>query len=627
MPRKRNTRNTRNTGTSRFDRLARLPIVPELAIEGGVRPLEFALEDDDGSRPDAVLWVDTATGFVRASGVVTSTEDGTIASDEAINLFVAACVGPFAAPDPAILAYMGEIAARSGRRAAVVESEPSPQPGLPAVVRLEPGVLAEAIRALVDPLGVRVELVAEAGDLPRFNQAFDALATYLRNTLGGRPSEPFAWDIAQDVVAPLMKAASGLWRRAPWDFLPDHPPVAVRLGEYGPEPDVETVYASVLGGGGMVAGVALYFSVDEYRQALAQGGEMAEVDERVDEMIELMRQSGAPVEDVPSDILRGVVGEMLAQSGLTSAETLMPQQNTIAVMFGSADDEDPTYLDWLKARGLKYPSRRAVPSFLRTRAGVMPQPPSEREARAATLALEALMQFVGRFADAPAGPLVLSEPLTMQARVNAGGAQPVVVEVTFPPRDWDVAADLTAMHALDAPIPPIEEPEAPGSLEGARTVYRFKVTFEYAPDVWRRIEIRGDQTLHDLHNAIQDAFDWDDDHLYAFFLSGKAWDESTEYARPGGEGRSAARFRLEHLPLRARQRLLYIFDFGDELRHTVKLEAIERNGVATGASYPRTTETHGRSVPQYPDAEEWDDSEEGGENGEEEDGEDGDPTT
>jgi hypothetical protein len=51
---------------------------------------------------------------------------------------------------------------------------------------------------------------------------------------------------------------------------------------------------------------------------------------------------------------------------------------------------------------------------------------------------------------------------------------------------------------------------------------------------------------------------------------------------------------------------MYIFDFGDELRHTVTLEAITPGGVTPGATYPRITETHGENVPQYANAEDED---------------------
>jgi hypothetical protein len=59
----------------------------------------------------------------------------------------------------------------------------------------------------------------------------------------------------------------------------------------------------------------------------------------------------------------------------------------------------------------------------------------------------------------------------------------------------------------------------------------------YAPPgarrVWRELELTADQTLADLGDAIPLAFGFDDPHLWWFFLSGKPWDRSSEYARPG----------------------------------------------------------------------------------------------
>lgn len=64
--------------------------------------------------------------------------------------------------------------------------------------------------------------------------------------------------------------------------------------------------------------------------------------------------------------------------------------------------------------------------------------------------------------------------------------------------------------------------------------YTLHVSLPGAGRVWRKIEVRADQTLEDLHFAIQDAFDFDADHLYSFFMSGKAWDQETEYCLPEG---------------------------------------------------------------------------------------------
>ena len=64
--------------------------------------------------------------------------------------------------------------------------------------------------------------------------------------------------------------------------------------------------------------------------------------------------------------------------------------------------------------------------------------------------------------------------------------------------------------------------------------YTFHISLPGTGRVWRKIEMRADQTLEELHFAIQRAYEWDCDHLYSFFMSGKAWDESTEYRLPEG---------------------------------------------------------------------------------------------
>ena len=52
----------------------------------------------------------------------------------------------------------------------------------------------------------------------------------------------------------------------------------------------------------------------------------------------------------------------------------------------------------------------------------------------------------------------------------------------------------------------------------SESVFVFKVALYDAKKIWHRIAIRGDQTLHDLHGAIYDAFHHDDVHLYSFYF-------------------------------------------------------------------------------------------------------------
>jgi hypothetical protein len=64
--------------------------------------------------------------------------------------------------------------------------------------------------------------------------------------------------------------------------------------------------------------------------------------------------------------------------------------------------------------------------------------------------------------------------------------------------------------------------------------YTLHVSVPGTGRVWRKIEISANQTLEDLHWAIQDAYDFAADHLYSFFMSNQAWDPSSEYSLPEG---------------------------------------------------------------------------------------------
>ena len=143
--------------------------------------------------------------------------------------------------------------------------------------------------------------------------------------------------------------------------------------------------------------------------------------------------------------------------------------------------------------------------------------------------------------------------------------------------------------------------------------YTFRVRIlggAYAlPDgrqIWRELELTGDQTLGDLGEAIPLAFGFDDPHLWSFFLSGKPWDDATEYARSpspddGRPARAADRLRIRDAP--AGKEFLFLFDYGDEWHFGVKLTGTGQP-TRPGARYPRLVATHGDAPPQYPEMDE-----------------------
>ena len=55
-------------------------------------------------------------------------------------------------------------------------------------------------------------------------------------------------------------------------------------------------------------------------------------------------------------------------------------------------------------------------------------------------------------------------------------------------------------------------------MSKAVPIFVFKVALAGQKSIWRKIAMRGNQTLDDLHEAIFDAFDRYDEHLYSFYF-------------------------------------------------------------------------------------------------------------
>jgi len=146
------------------------------------------------------------------------------------------------------------------------------------------------------------------------------------------------------------------------------------------------------------------------------------------------------------------------------------------------------------------------------------------------------------------------------------------------------------------------------------TVIEFKVALKNRKSIWRRIATRSNQTLEQLHWAIYDAFDRDDEHLYSFYFprpgarGREIFRNSDEYTHPavvedpslfGSDAGNAAKTKLGTLSLQVGQTFLYLFDFGDEWWHEIKVASVD--GPVEKGKYPRIVERRGDSPPHYPD--------------------------
>jgi plasmid stability protein len=149
------------------------------------------------------------------------------------------------------------------------------------------------------------------------------------------------------------------------------------------------------------------------------------------------------------------------------------------------------------------------------------------------------------------------------------------------------------LRAFDLPVPH-------DNLGG---VYALKVKFQWAKSIYRTIEVRSEQTLDDLQRAIQHAIDWDNDHLYSFFMNGDEDDDRYRYSCPMESDSPpwTSDAVLGELGLVRRHKFLYYFDYGDSHRFEVEVVDIRpADQVKRGERYPRVVASHSEAPEQYP---------------------------
>ncbi len=182
-------------------------------------------------------------------------------------------------------------------------------------------------------------------------------------------------------------------------------------------------------------------------------------------------------------------------------------------------------------------------------------------------------------------------------------------------------AQLAEVFTNAPPPPPAPRRRKPkrAAPAGPPRVYELEVFILQGPmtakflkqnrAVSRTIEIRGDQTLEDLHWAIYDAFDREDPHMYEFqFGKGPMDPKGPRYVMPeagdyGDDGPPVAGYTdettIDELPLKKGARFGYWFDFGDDWHHQLNVLSITEG--APKGTFPRVTKRVGESPPQYID--------------------------
>lgn len=210
------------------------------------------------------------------------------------------------------------------------------------------------------------------------------------------------------------------------------------------------------------------------------------------------------------------------------------------------------------------------------------------------------------------------------------------------PRAWMIMLNGFAVDARSMPLH-IQEtvyekgliPSVPGRKDGLETkgkdrkkvrnaLYTLEafiisgpLTDEFIennPVIARTVEIRGDQTLEDLHNILFKAFDREQEHLYEFqlkgagpmdpenekYISSLAGEEGLDEPQPDGV---CGETKIGALELEEDEPFAYWFDFGDDWWHQINVVSITEPVPDPKGKYPKIIKREGASPPQYMECE------------------------
>ena len=136
-------------------------------------------------------------------------------------------------------------------------------------------------------------------------------------------------------------------------------------------------------------------------------------------------------------------------------------------------------------------------------------------------------------------------------------------------------------------------------------IFKIETIFGmYAEDNWHvTIAIESSSTLEELHSAIQEAVEFDNDHMYEFYIS--RTERSQRRVVFDDENKKLYYTSLENIyPLGKAQKLYYLFDYGDSWLFKVTKSRKKEQKAKEGVEYPYVIDEVGGKPEQYPDWEE-----------------------
>lgn len=120
-----------------------------------------------------------------------------------------------------------------------------------------------------------------------------------------------------------------------------------------------------------------------------------------------------------------------------------------------------------------------------------------------------------------------------------------------------------------------------------RAIYQLTAAVdEIQPPIWRRLRVRENTTLPQLHRILQVAFGWEDYRLHEFTIGGRRYTMPADDEFYLGEPKAVDEtgIRLNSVVTRVGTQFRYAYDFGDDWQVDLLLEAILLP--ESGVSYP-----------------------------------------
>jgi hypothetical protein len=136
-----------------------------------------------------------------------------------------------------------------------------------------------------------------------------------------------------------------------------------------------------------------------------------------------------------------------------------------------------------------------------------------------------------------------------------------------------------------------------GLMSGSDRIARMHVQLnDTEPTIWRRIEVPLTTSLKGLHDVIQAVMLFEDYHLFEFEVGGRRYDVPDPDDTYDRKTYAAKNVRIAGFIDRGITTFSYTYDFGDNWRHTISIEAVEDANPAL--EYPRFLDGERRAPPE-----------------------------